>query len=119
MRPPDAAFADPRQAALYDVFDDDRRDLDAYVAIAREVEAVRVVDVGCGTGCLALLLAGQGLEVVGVDPAAAAIDIARAKPGADRVTWIVGDATALPSEPPADLLVMTGNVAQVFVTDED
>lgn len=119
MRPPDAAFADPRQAALYDVFDDDRRDLDAYVAIAREVEAVRVVDVGCGTGCLALLLAGQGLEVVGVDPAAAPIDIARAKPGADRVTWIVGDATALPSEPPADLLVMTGNVAQVFVSDED
>jgi hypothetical protein len=43
MREPDAIFADPRQAVLYDVFDGDRSDLAAYVAIAREVGARRVV----------------------------------------------------------------------------
>ncbi len=120
MREPDAAFADPRQAVLYDVFDDDRSDLEVYVAIAREVGARRVVDIGCGTGSLAVLLAGEGLSVVGVDPAGASLDVARAKAYADRVTWIHGDATALAGLlDDADLAVMTGNVAQVFVNDED
>ncbi|MEI7057302.1 class I SAM-dependent methyltransferase [Nocardioides sp. CCNWLW239] len=120
MREPDAAFADPRQAVLYDVFDDDRSDLDAYVAIVREVGARHVIDLGCGTGSLAVRLAGEGLVVVGVDPAAASLDVARSKPHADRVTWINGDATAVVGGASgADLVVMTGNVAQVFVEDED
>ncbi|MFJ9389238.1 class I SAM-dependent DNA methyltransferase [Nocardioides sp. NPDC101246] len=120
MREPDAAFADPRQAVLYDVFDDDRSDLDAYVAIAREIGARRVIDLGCGTGSLAVRLAGDGLSVVGVDPAGASVEVARTKPYADRVTWITGDATALAGDPgEADMVVMTGNVAQVFVSDAD
>jgi SAM-dependent methyltransferase len=120
MREPDAAFADPRQAVLYDAFDDDRSDLDAYVAIAREVGARRIIDIGCGTGSLAVRLAGEGLSVVGVDPATASLDVARTKPYADRVTWINGDATALAGVSiDAHMAVMTGNVAQVFVSDAD
>jgi SAM-dependent methyltransferase len=61
----------------------------------------------------------MGLTVVGVDPADASLDVARAKQHADRVTWVHGDATALGRGPGADLAVMTGNVAQVFVTDDD
>lgn len=120
MRPPDAAFADPRLAALYDVLDVDRSDLDAYVALVDELGARSVVDVGCGTGSLAVVLAARGLAVTGVDPATASLDVARAKPGASRVTWVDGDATALPGRGLAvDLAVMTGNVAQVFVADDD
>lgn len=115
---PDPVFADPHLAGVYDRVDDDRSDLAAYVALAEELGARRVVDVGCGTGSLAVLLADRGLEVVGVDPAAASLAVAREKPGADRVRWIEGDATALPALG-ADLAVMTGNVAQVFLTDED
>lgn len=120
MRPPDPAFADPRLAALYDILDDDRSDLDAYEALAEEVAARHVVDIGCGTGSLAVRLASRGLSVVGVDPAAASLDVARRKPHGELVTWVHGDATDLVGRRlAADLAVMTGNVAQVFVTDED
>jgi SAM-dependent methyltransferase len=115
---PDAIFADPRLARIYDPLDPDRSDLDAYVAIAAEFGARSVLDVGCGTGTFACLLAGQGLQVTGVDPAAASLDVARAKPGGDAVRWLHGDATNLPPLQ-ADLTTMTGNVAQVFLTDEE
>jgi SAM-dependent methyltransferase len=132
---PDPIFADPRLAELYDIVDDDRRDLDAYVAIAAELGASAVLDVGCGTGTLAcrLALGGRevggrevrgravrGREVVGLDPAGASLDVARRKAGAERVRWECGTAMDLPClDVDVDLAVMTGNVAQVFITDDD
>lgn len=114
---PDALFDDPRLAALYDPLDPDRSDLDAYVAIVDELGARRVLDVGCGTGTFACLLAQRGVEVVGLDPAGASLDVARTKPGAERVRWLHGDATTLPPLQ-VDLATMTANVAQVFLTDD-
>ncbi|MET9155623.1 class I SAM-dependent methyltransferase [Streptomyces griseoflavus] len=113
----DDAFGHPRLAALYDPLDPDRSDLDAYLRMAEEFGARRVLDIGCGTGVFALLLAGRGIEVVGVDPARASLDVARGKPGAARVRWIEGDAGALPPLR-ADLATMTANVAQA-VADPD
>lgn len=114
----DAAFEHPRLAAIYDALNPDRSDLDVYVGIAGELGAARVLDVGCGTGTFALLLADRGFEVTGVDPAGASLDVARAKPGADRVRWIHGDATGLPPMQ-LDLATMTGNVAQAIVDPDD
>jgi SAM-dependent methyltransferase len=120
MTTPDPIFVDPRLARLYDAFDDDRRDLDLYVRLAERLGARTILDVGCGTGVLALLLAGRGLRVTGVDPAAASLEVARAKPGADGVTWVEGGAEAVAGLGlTADLATMTGNVAQVFTTDAD
>lgn len=115
---PDAIFAHPRLAPVYDAFEDERHDLGAYLGIADELGADRVLDVGCGTGCLAMMLAGTGRGVVGVDPAEASIEVARSKDRDGRITWIHGDAAALPAVD-ADLAVMTGNVAQVFLTDDE
>jgi len=112
---PDAIFADPRLARLYDAFDGPRVDLNLYLGIAAELEAASVLDVGCGTGSLAVMLASSGRTVVGVDPALASLEIARAKES--RVTWIHGDATTLPALS-VDLATMTGNVAQVFLGDD-
>ncbi|MGV9877753.1 class I SAM-dependent methyltransferase [Streptomyces sp. NPDC003006] len=109
----DDAFGHPRLAALYDPLDPDRSDLDAYLRMAEEFGARRVLDIGCGTGVFALLLAERGTEVVGVDPARASVEVARAKPGAERVRWLVGDATALPPLR-VDLATMTANVAQAI-----
>jgi SAM-dependent methyltransferase len=116
---PDAAFDDPRLAGIYDVLDPDRSDLNFYLAMIEEFGARSLLDLGCGTGVFALLLADRGVRVIGVDPAGASLDVARAKPGAERVTWIHGDASAVPADVTVDAVTMTANVAQVFLTDED
>jgi ubiquinone/menaquinone biosynthesis C-methylase UbiE len=84
-------FEDPRVAALYDLFDSDRSDLLAYLAIADELGSASALDLGCGTGTFAIALAERGLDVTAVDPAAPMLDVARAKPGSDRVRWVHGD----------------------------
>ena len=115
---PDALFDVPRLAELYDPLEAGRADLDAYVAMVDEFGARRVLDVGCGTGVLALMLAERGVEVVGVDPALASLEVARGKPAAERVRWVNGHAGMLPPLQ-VELAVMTGNVAQVFVEDDE
>jgi SAM-dependent methyltransferase len=115
---PDPIFADPRLAEIYDPLDPDRSDLDAYLAYVDRFAARSVLDVGCGTGTFACLVAARGIDVVGVDLAAASLEVARRKPAADRVRWVLGDATSVPPCQ-ADLAVMTGNVAQVFLGDDE
>ena len=115
---PDALYDVPRLAAIYDGLEHDRGDLDVYDALVDELAAASVLDVGCGTGTFACRLASRGLAVVGVDPAAASLEVAASKPGAERVRWIHGDATRLPPLQ-VDLATMTGNVAQVFLGDDE
>lgn len=115
---PDPIFAEPRLAEIYDPLHNDRSDLAAYEAMVAEFGARRVLDVGCGTGELACRLAASGLDVIGLDPAEASLEVARRKPRAELVRWIHGGAEDAPAVE-ADLAVMTGNVAQVFLEDSD
>ena len=57
-----------------------------------------VVDVGCGTATQAIDLAARrpDVTVIGVDGDPEVLELARAKPGAERVELREGDATALP-----------------------
>jgi SAM-dependent methyltransferase len=114
----DLAFEEPRMAQLLDPLDPDRSDLEVYAAMVGELGVKSVLDVGCGTGTFACMLAARGIQVTGVDPAEASLDLARSKPGSNRVRWLHGDATSLPALQ-VDAAFMTGNVAQVFVTDEE
>ncbi|MEH0938085.1 class I SAM-dependent methyltransferase [Micromonospora psammae] len=111
-----AEFTDPRLVAVYDVECPWGRDDDFFLSMVGETPGVRVLDFGCGTGRLALGLAAAGHVVTGVDPARACLDAARAKPGAERVTWIEGGAEVLPVHA-YDVAVMTSHVAQFLVTD--
>jgi len=114
----DAIFGESRLAEIYDTLDPDRSDLDPYLALVDEIGAGTLLDIGCGTGTLACLAAQRGVEVTAVDPAAASLNVARRKPHADLVRWLLGDATTLPPLQ-VDVATMTGNVAQVFLTDQD
>lgn len=120
---PDAIFDHPRVARVYDPLDPDRSDLDTYVNVVDEFGATEVLDVGCGTGTLASRLASRNVQVLGVDPAAASIAVARAKPWADHVQWVVGTMLDLVADSTHhhhyDLATMTANVAQVFLDDEE
>jgi SAM-dependent methyltransferase len=113
---PDPIFTNPRLVQIYDAFDGKRDDLDLYIGIAKELKARSVLDVGCGTGTLACLLSARGFEVTAIDPAQASLAIARQKPDAEKVRWVLGEAHQLPLLH-VDLAVMTGNVAQVFLTE--
>ncbi|MFJ9906062.1 class I SAM-dependent methyltransferase [Streptomyces sp. NPDC101152] len=55
-----------------------------------------VLDLGCGTGSLALLAAEQGHRVTGVDSSPAMIDLARAKLAGRDAVFLLGDAAAPP-----------------------
>ncbi len=60
----------------------------------------RIVDAGCGTGTLALELAGRGAEVLGVDLDGALLVHARAKAtGAHPFRVLQADMCAFPAEP--------------------
>ncbi len=114
----DELFENPRLAGIYDPFDPDRSDLEAYESMVDEFGARSVLDIGCGTGTFACRLAAHGIEVIGLDPAEASLKVAQTKPWSNRVTWIHGNAFNLPPLT-IDLATMTANVAQVFLTDEE
>jgi len=113
----DSIFEHPRLAQIYDALEPERPDLELYVGLVSELRARSVLDVGCGTGTFACLLAHRGVRVTGLDPAQASLDVARRKCG-ETVGWVHGEANALPRLQ-VDLVTMTGNVAQVFLNDEE
>lgn len=117
----DLCYTDPRLVALYDHDNPRGADADFYVRLACGLGARRILDLGCGTGLLTRELAVDGREVIGVDPSAAMLAVARAQVNAERVRWVEGDAHALsiPENTALDLVLMTGNVAQVFLDDAE
>jgi SAM-dependent methyltransferase len=112
------AYAHPRLAATYDAANPPERDYDFYVALAGD-KKLTVLDMGSGTGRLSLKLAARGHRVTGADPAPGMMLAARAKPDADKVTWVLSDATGLNLATRFDLIIMTGHVFQVFLGDDE
>ncbi len=75
--------------------------------IARTLEAShcrRVLDIGCGTGGLAIYLEQHGFEVVGVD--SSAIMLRRVRLRDTAVDWVLGDAAELPFRQEYDAVVI-------------
>jgi SAM-dependent methyltransferase len=114
----DLHYIDPRLVELYDRANPRGADTDFYIQLAADLNAHRILDVGCGTGLLTRELAVGDRQVIGVDPSAAMLAVARRQPGAERVHWIEGGSSRI-GRPNADLVIMTGNVAQVFSSDSD
>ncbi len=112
----DRLYDDPELVGFYDLENIWGADFD--FCVRRAAEARSVLDLGCGTGQLAAALA-ERCEVTGVDPAASMLDVARRRPGGDRVTWIEADARTLDLGRRFDLILLTGHAFQVFLTPAD
>lgn len=112
----DHLYDDPELAGFYDHDNEARADFEYCLRLAAGARSV--LDLGCGTGQLAAALA-EGRSVTGVDPAGAMLDIARKRPGGDRVEWIQADARSIRLDRGFDLVVLTGHAFQVFLTPGD
>lgn len=111
-----AHYRDPRLVALYDAQNALGADSDFYLSLAGR-PAMRVLDIGCGTGLVAAEYARRGHAVTGVDPAGAMLAVARSRPGGEPVRWIEGTAGDVPGDGIFDLAVMTGHAFQVLLDD--
>lgn len=79
-------------ADVYDDWYSDVSDVEGTVTTIAELAAgAPVLELGIGTGRLALPLARRGLEVHGIDASPAMVDRLRAKPGGEAVAVVVGD----------------------------
>lgn len=103
--------------AAYDELNPADDDYWFYAALAASAAASRAVDLGCGTGTMARMLARGGASVTAVDPDPEMLRVARSGDHEGRVSWRLGRSDILESGS-AEFAVMSGHVAQVF-TEED
>jgi ubiquinone/menaquinone biosynthesis C-methylase UbiE len=115
--PVDKAFALFDMARLYDAFNHHGEDGDFYETFASE--PCRILDVGCGTGSVAVRLQNRGHTVTAVDPAHGMLQVARTKDPDGRVQWVKAAAAGFSFPDRFDLAIMTGHVFQVFLDDDE
>ncbi|WP_108666634.1 class I SAM-dependent DNA methyltransferase [Euzebya rosea] len=108
---PAAEFGD----AWADVYDAVFADLDtdaehAVAALSTDLaDGAGVLELGVGTGRLAIPLAATGLHVTGVDSSARMLAGLAAKAGGDAVRGVLGDMVDPPVEGPFDLVLIAFN----------
>jgi 2-polyprenyl-3-methyl-5-hydroxy-6-metoxy-1,4-benzoquinol methylase len=90
----DEVFEDRFFASLYDHFNTWDVCDDFYLKLALEIGG-SVLDLGGGTGLLACRMAQKGLNVTGADPAEGMVQVARARAGAEWVSWIKAEGQTL------------------------
>jgi SAM-dependent methyltransferase len=105
----DDPYRDLDLVRLYDLDNPDGEDHAYFRALADEVDARLIIDLGCGTGLLTRSLARPGRTVIGVDPSRTMLDHACRQPGGESVTWVRGYASVLAPTGRADLALCTGN----------
>lgn len=118
MNEPDKHFADPRMVALYDILCGWSADRDFYLSLA-DKSTQSVLDAGCGTGLLTVAFAGEGRRVAGIDPAQGMLEMARARPGGDKIEWHCSRLQDFESSERFDLVIMTGHAFQCLLADKD
>lgn len=115
---PDEIFESPELAGLYDLVNPLGIERDFYLSLA-DGKPLDILDVGSGTGLLAVAFAERGHRVTGVEPAGGMLNVARTRPGSEKVRWVEGAADTFRLDGRFDLITMTGNVFHVFLEDSE
>jgi SAM-dependent methyltransferase len=94
--------------ARFDALADQGFDVHGEASLVRSLGPTSVLDAGCGTGRVAIELARQGVDVVGVDVDPSMIAEARGRsPGLE---WVESDLASLDLGRRFDVVVLAGNV---------
>ena len=118
----DASTYGDRFAEVYDDWYGDVTDVGASTArLAALAAGGPVLELGVGSGRLAVPLAQLGVHVHGIDTSAAMVDRLRAKPGGDRVTVTIGDMSelALGDPPPFSVVFVAFNTLFNLATEAE
>ena len=111
------------EVQFYDVAVPDwPEEIDFYRAMAIEVkkQGGSILEVGCGTGRVALRLAQEEVPIVGLDLSPAMLAVARRKSqGLSNVRWVEGDMQAFELGERFDLILIPGHSFQFMLTPAD
>lgn len=107
-------------AERYDHLYQDLFDVDSTVGfLADHAGGGRALELGIGTGRVALPLARRGIEVHGVDASEAMVSRLRSKPGGERIPVTIGDFVDLPVEGTFELVYVPFNTLFALLTQDD
>ena len=112
------AYGD-RIATDYDDLHTHMDPTDAVEALARLAGGGRALELGIGTGRIALPLAARGVEVHGLDASEAMVAKLRAKPGGEAIPVMIGDFADVGVEGEFDLIFVAFNTFFALLTQEE
>jgi SAM-dependent methyltransferase len=120
----DSSTYGERYADVYDDWYADVTDAEAcadrVAAVVEEAGGGPVLELGVGSGRLALPMAARGLEVHGLDASPSMLDRLRAKPGGGSIATTVGDMASVPLvDPPPFAVVLVAFNTLFNLTTED
>ncbi len=105
-------------AASYDFEDPSDTGIGFYTALARETGGP-ILELGCGTGRVAVAMARHGFEVTGLEVVPGMLAQARRKSADLPVRWVEADARDFDLGRQFRLVFLTGNTFQAFLTNAD
>jgi len=113
-----ATYGD-RIADVYDVLYPPGPDAEeAAELLAMLAGSGRALELGVGTGRLALPLSARGVDVHGIDASESMAARLRAKPGGESVPVTIGDFTGVPAEGQFELIFVAFNTFFVLMTQD-
>ena len=106
---------------ISEVYDDLYKDCDeaAIEVLGKLAKGGRALELGIGTGRVALPLLRQGVKVHGIDASPAMLDKLRRKPGGQDIIVTLGDFADVPVEGVFNLIYVVFNTFFALLTQED
>jgi SAM-dependent methyltransferase len=120
----DNYYSDKRVAERYDaeIGEDFQGDRDFYVGLAREAASAGhdVLELGAGTGRIAIPIAREGIRIVGLDRSPAMLEVARRKcAGLENITLVEGDMASFDLARSFGLIIIPARSFLLLMTVEE